>query len=276
LSLPSPQSESLDVKRWIGLIIVGLLLGQGAWMVVVSLTKNVLVPLMAMAMGGDATSPLSLGKPDFNFPEIFTAVLQLCVAGIVAICLNFFLLRRPKTVAVSSLSLTPSALPQPAHVAAPVAQKAPVRAPATEPVAAPPAAAQGQQIPSWATTTAEVSIKPTPLAGQGPIVVPPQTVPAKTAPVAAPQTAVAQPQVPVSRPAVPPSAVPPPQVPASRPTAPPPAVPPPAATRPQPPAPVAAPAPPPQPKQPPTAKPKKPKEVYYNIVGERITPEDDE
>ena len=246
MSLPSPQSERPDVKRWIGLIIVGLLLGQGIWVVVVSLTKNVLVPLMAMAMGGDATSPLSLGKPDFNFPEIFIAVLQLCVAGIVAICLNFFLLRRPKTVAVSSLSLAPTALPQPAQVAAPVAQKPPVRAPAAAPVATPPAAAQTQQTPSWATTTAEVSIKPTPLAAQEPIVVPPQPAPAKPTPAVSPQAAVAQLQA------------------AARPSPAP-------APRPQPPAPVAAPAPPP-----PKAQPKKPKEVYYNIVGERITPEDDE
>ncbi len=258
MSLPSPQSDFPNAKRWIGLIIVGLLLGQGIWVVVVSLTKNVLVPLMAMAMGGDATSPLSLGKPDFNFPDIFIAVLQLCVAGIVAICLNFFLLRRPKNVAVSSLSLTPTSLPLPAQVAAPVAPKAPARVAPAVPVAAPPATAQAQQTPSWATATAEVSIKPTPLAAQQPIVVPPQTPPVKPAPVAAPPSAVAQPHVPVSRPA-----------------APPPAAPPPAAPRPQPPAPVAAPAPPPQ-KQPPAAKPKKPKEVYYNIVGERITPEDDE
>jgi hypothetical protein len=40
-----------------------------------------------------------------------------------------------------------------------------------------------------------------------------------------------------------------------------------------PPKPQATPAPPPQAKP---AKPKKPKEVYYNIVGERITPEDDD
>jgi len=238
-----PQSPGSDTKRWIGLIIVGLVLGEAIWVLVVSLTKDVLMPLMAMAMGGDTTSPLSLGKPDFNVPDIFAAVLQLCVAGIVAICLNFFLLRRPRTVAVSSLSLAPTSLTQPVQGAPPAAQKAPVRVPAPAPAVAP------SQTPSWATTTAEVSIKPTPLAAQEPIVVPPQTSPVKPA-VAVPQPAGVQPTAPVNRPAPPVPTVP----------------------RPQSPAPAAA-----APLKPPAKpQPKKPKEVYYNIVGERITPDDDE
>jgi large-conductance mechanosensitive channel len=238
----SPPSPGSDAKRWIGLIIVGLVLGEAISVLVVSLTKDVLVPLMAMAMGGDTTSPLSLGKPDFNFPDILVAVLQLCVAGIIAICLNFFLLRRPKVVAVSSLSLASTGLTQPVQAAPPAAQKVPAKVPG-------PAPAAPGQTPSWATTTAEVSIKPTPLAAQEPIVVPPQTAPVKPA-VAAPQTAGIQATAPVSRPVA--------QAPA--------------APRPQPPTPVASPPTPPPAKP----QPKKPKEVYYNIVGERITPEDDE
>src|SRR5579864_9219660 len=103
--IPLPSWSSWGTRKWIGLIIAGLVLGEAIWIVIVSLTRDVILPLMAMAMGGDNSSPLSLGKQEFNFPDLFTAVLQLCLAGLFAIILNAWIQKKPKPVKTKSLGL---------------------------------------------------------------------------------------------------------------------------------------------------------------------------
>ena len=196
-------------RKWIALIVCGLVLGEASWLVIVSLTRDVLLPLMAMAMGGDNSSPLSLGKPEFNWPDLFTAVLQLCLAGLVAIVLNAWIQKRPKPGKAKSLSFN-QAIPQ----TAPAALKTPAAAHASGPTAAQPRATDAS--PSATPVTPNSTGAPAAFKSAQPMPVAP---PKPTAP--APPAAV-------------PNAVPP------RPT------------------------------------PKKPQEVYYNIVGERITPLDDE
>ena len=91
--------------------------------------------------GGDVQSPLYLGKGDFNVPVLFTAVLELCFAGIAAVILNSWLQRKPKvtrTRAVrgkpiplhESVSTQPTA-PTPPPVVVPV--QASVSAPSSAP-----------------------------------------------------------------------------------------------------------------------------------------------
>jgi large-conductance mechanosensitive channel len=138
---PSNFSSSLspaDSKKWIVRIVLALVLGQAIWALVVALTAHLLVPLIARVMGGDPASPLYLGKGDIDVPGLFVAILEFCLAGIVAAILNSWVQKPPKTVrrkvaVASSLSLQ-------APIAAPVAPPAPRPAPVvTPPVqAAPP------------------------------------------------------------------------------------------------------------------------------------------
>lgn len=214
----SPVGAGWGPKKWMALVVGGLVLGEAVWIAIVALTRDVILPLMAMALG-DTSSPLSLGKQDFNFPDLFTAVLELCLAGLFAILVYAWIQRRPRT-APKSLSLTPANSPQisrPTTAAfKPAAEtETPKVLPASE---------------SAAPISASVSSPPRSVAPE---------VTASQAPAAAKsQTAAAS-------------------------------APDPTTSKPQPPA---APA---SPKSKP-AKPKEPKPVYYNIVGERITPDDGE
>jgi hypothetical protein len=208
--IPSPSWSTWAPRKWIGLIVSGLVLGEAIWIAIVSLTRDVILPLMAMAMAGDNSSPLYLGKPEFNLPDLFTAVLQLGVAGLFAIVLNACMQKKPKAIKNKSLSLK-QAIPQAARAPLKTAAAAQTSAPTvSQPRATdlPPPAAQVISKDIGAPAAFKSS------------------QPATVAPT--------KPQTPV--------------------------------------APTGAAAPKPAPPKPAS----KPKEVYYNIVGERITPLDDE
>ena len=191
-SSPEPSSAG----KWIGRVLIAVLLGEGIWGLIVSVTNNLILPLLAKTMGGDVQSPLYLGKGEFNVPALFTSVLELCFAGIAAVVLNSWVQRKPRGTRSQSMRVSPVApqLVRPAMV--PVQASAPP--PISAPVPAPP-------------TSAKSSSTPVPSPGQ--FWSPPEPDRPKAA------------------------------------TAPPPAV------KPQ--------------------KPKTPKEVYYNIVGEPINPTDE-
>jgi hypothetical protein len=155
----SPESSAVDTGKWIGRVVIAVILAEGIWGFIVSLTNNLVLPVLARTMGGDVQSPLYLGKGDFNVPALFTAVLELCFAGIAAVILNSWLQRKPKMTRTRAVRVSPSpvqsiaptqpATPPPpprpsppavvpvqASVSVPVAALAPVPAPAT-PAAAP-------------------------------------------------------------------------------------------------------------------------------------------
>jgi hypothetical protein len=213
-----PFTSDGDTRRWIGRLIIAVLLGEATWGLIVSFVNHVFVPWLGDVMGQSSGLPTSFTQRPYNYPELFVSIFEFCVAGLVAAVLNYFFQRSParkiKTVrgpvAVSPVPVTPvQFLPT---IPEPPARVAPVE----NPIPAPP----------------------TPAAKAEPI-------------VAHERVRVVQP-----RPA--PSAAPPPALS--------PAPAPPVAT------PIAAKAP--APKADP-AKPKKPKEVYYNIVGEPMPSDDD-
>jgi len=76
-----------DSGKWVGRVVVAVILGEGIWGLLVSITNNLALPALTRIMGADPHSPLYLGKSDFNFAALFTAVLQLCFGGIVAVLL---------------------------------------------------------------------------------------------------------------------------------------------------------------------------------------------
>jgi hypothetical protein len=100
--------------RWVGRVIVGVLAGEGLWGLIVSLTRDLIVPFLSRQMGAGAQA-----QQNINGVGIFAAVLALCLAGVVAVILNAWV-NRPvrvsgaavKTVqraSGSSLSITPTA-----------------------------------------------------------------------------------------------------------------------------------------------------------------------
>jgi hypothetical protein len=149
---PSPEPAP-DVGRWIGRLLIAVILGEGVWGLIVSLTNNLILPSLARIMGTDARSPLSLGNGQFNVPGLFISVLELCFAGIVAVILNSLIQlqrkakpTRSKPVRVtpipvqpaaprpSPLSILPVSAPEPAPQPAPIAVPETVTAtPATPP-----------------------------------------------------------------------------------------------------------------------------------------------
>ncbi len=190
-----PESSAADAGKWIGRVVIAVILAEGIWGFIVSVTNNLVLPLLARTMGGDVQSPLYLGKGDFNVPALFTSVLELCSAAIAAVILNSWVERKPKPARSKSIRVSPipaqPAVPRPSPPAV-----APIQAAASVPAAASPAAPS--QSPSQFWSPPEPSSQPK-------------------------------------------AAAPPP---------------------------LKAPAKP--------AKPKPPKEVYYNIVGEPINPTEDE
>ena len=49
-------------------MVIAVILAEGIWGFIVAVTNNLVLPLLARIMGGDAQSPLYLGKGDFNVP----------------------------------------------------------------------------------------------------------------------------------------------------------------------------------------------------------------
>jgi len=111
--------------------MIGVILAEGIWGLIIAVTNNLVLPLLARTMGGDVQSPLYLGKGDINLPALFMAVLEFCFAGIVAVALNSWVQRKPKAIRIKSVSVT----------AIPVRPSAPSRSPVVPAQAAPSAAA---------------------------------------------------------------------------------------------------------------------------------------
>jgi large-conductance mechanosensitive channel len=250
MSEPTQPVPVFETKKWVGGLIIGLLLAETALVLIGSLVRDVIFPLMAMAMGSDPNSPLSLGPQTFNWPNLLSAIMQFCLAAIVAILVNSWMQRRPRIMmtrrqSVNSTSIAPS-LQTPTLASAPVptpVQTPPPRppVPVSQPVTTPPTVARAAQPVTTPPTAAR-----------------PATPPAATSVPAAQTTAAAPAVAQAARPPVqqPPVASPPPQ--------------PMVQSQPQP-----APKPTPPVAAPPV-KPKKPKQVYYNLVGEPIESDDDD
>jgi hypothetical protein len=138
------SSPELSAGKWIGRVLIAVLLGEGIWGLIVSVTNNLILPLLARTMGADVQSPLYLGKGEFNVPAVFMSVLELCFAGIAAVILNSWVQRKPqvirsKVARISPIPAQPAAAAPPA--VAPVQAEASVPTPAKATVPPPATAA---------------------------------------------------------------------------------------------------------------------------------------
>ncbi len=140
LNRSSPESSPSDSRIWISRIVIAVVLGEAIWGLLVSITNDLALPAMARVMSGDTQSPLYLGKGDFNVRALFTSVLELCFAGIMAVLLNSW--------SQKARSVQPRAV-----------RRTPVEAPPVS-VVAPPAVSR--EIPADTTIQAKVTVRPTP------------------------------------------------------------------------------------------------------------------
>jgi hypothetical protein len=230
-------SEGGETRRWIGRLIIAVLLGEAIWGLIVSFMNHVFVPWLGDVMGQSSGLPTSFTQRPYNYPELFVSVFEFCIAGLVAAILNYFF-QRPIARRVKAVKSSVPAAPLGPIRVVPQAPAAPVLVTET----APP----------------QFGIAPAPSPMPSPVqearaypVIPSILIPAESAP-----------------PGPPPGPAPAPEAKLVAPTPPPP-IPSPVEAKP-----VAAKPVPPPPKVEP-AKPKKPKNVYYNIVGEPMPSDDD-
>jgi large-conductance mechanosensitive channel len=238
-----------EPRRLIGRIIIAVILGEAIWAMIVSIMNNLVVPWLGDVMGQSSGLPTSFVQRPYNYPELFVSILEVCIAGLVAAILNYFV-QRPQGQGVQRVKSVKSSAPAGAVRMFPEPMKAPAPREASVPQPSPVQAVQHpvfreaspQNQNGLAQDSAPVALVPEVEAE--PVVPPSQTAPAPAQPLPIDQPALEMKPAPV-----PPSVLP--------------AV---AAA----PAKAAAPAP-----KTVAAKPTKPKEVYYNIVGEPMPSDDD-
>jgi hypothetical protein len=168
----STPNSTLTPAKWIGQLVAAVILAEGIWGLLASLTSNLLLPLLARVMGGDPQSPLYLGKGEFNVPALFNSFLALCLAGIVFVLLYEWSRRKPAPARVKMMRVTKKVSQPPAGPLSITAHPAPVAAPSQAAVTPPPAPQISQEPVSSPPVLAPQQSKPTP---------PPVGAPAKPA-----------------------------------------------------------------------------------------------
>jgi hypothetical protein len=166
----SAPESTLNPRKWIGQLVAAVILAEGIWGFLASLTSNLLVPLLARVMEVDPQSPLYLGKGELNVPALFNSVLALCLAGIVFVLLHEWSQRKRAPVRVKMVRVTKK-FSQP--TAAPLSIMAPPE-PVATPIQTPVNPATVPQIP-------HVPVPASPAPQQSKPVPPPVVAPAKPA-----------------------------------------------------------------------------------------------
>jgi hypothetical protein len=127
LNRPGRKSSPSESRMWTSRIVIAVVIGEAIWGFLVSITINLALPAMARVMGGDAQSPLYLGKGDFNVQALFTSFLELCFAGIMAVLLNSWSQKpghvrsKPVRLTLSEARAAPVVTPPAASPATPAA-----------------------------------------------------------------------------------------------------------------------------------------------------------
>jgi hypothetical protein len=164
--ITSPASPSNPVpSHWMIRVLIAVLLAEGIWGLIVSLTRDLLVPFLAQQLGADPQSPLYLGKGVYDFPALFVAILELCFAGIVAAGLNVWVNRGPKAARVRVVQVR-KVVAKPASVSVAPAAAGPLSILAAPPLAVAPTP---QPKPSFPAPPAPVpDAQPSPVAQPAP------------------------------------------------------------------------------------------------------------
>jgi hypothetical protein len=120
--------------QWVGQLVAAVILAEGIWGLLASLTSNLLVPLLARVMEVDPQSPLYLGKGELNVPALFNSVLTLCLAGIVFVLLQEWSRRKRAPVRMKMVPVTKKVSQPTGAPLSIMAPPGPVSTPAPTPV----------------------------------------------------------------------------------------------------------------------------------------------
>ena len=142
-------SEGADARKWIVRIIMAVILGEAIWNLIVSIMNNLVVPWLGDVMGQASGLPASFTR------DLFISVLEFCIAGIVAVMLNYFLQWQRAGSVKPVKSSAPTGPVEPARVG-PQATAAAATTQATSPVAPPAPVAK----PDPVTPPAPVTLAP--------------------------------------------------------------------------------------------------------------------
>jgi hypothetical protein len=247
--MEQPAGAFPSDRGLMGRIIIAVILGEAIWALIVSVMNNLVVPWLGDVMGQSSGLPTSFVQRPYNYPELFVSTLEVCIAGLVAAILNYFVQRSqvqgaPRVKRVKSsvpagpVRMFPEPVKAPAPSEAPVAQPFPLQA-VQHPVFRDASPKNQNGLAQDAAPVAHApEIKVEPVVPLCPI------APASAQPVPIDKPALEMKAAPVPTPGPPATAAPP--------------------AKPVQPAPKTV-----------AAKPKKPKEVYYNIVGEPMPSDDD-
>lgn len=180
----SSAPEPLSPGKWITQIILAVILGEAIWGFLVSLTNGLIVPALARVAGGDPQSPVYLGNGSFQLTGIFVSVLELCLAGIVAILLNQWsqsgsVRVRVKTVKVKTVKGTMPSIAPSTSAAPPTSVPKPVAFTPEPPAVAAAAAVTAQPPPVVAPSAPVAAPQLAPSAPKSPAAVPKPPAPAK-------------------------------------------------------------------------------------------------
>src|SRR5437667_8257005 len=160
-------SEGADARKWIVRIIMAVILGGAIGMLIVWFMSNLVVPWLWDVMGQASGLPTSFTQRPYDYPDLFISVLEFCIAGIVAVMLNYFL-QRPRAGRVKPVKSSAATAPvEPARIV-PQATAAAATTQATSPVAPPAPVAK----PDPVTPPAPVTLAPAapaPFVAPGPV-----------------------------------------------------------------------------------------------------------
>jgi hypothetical protein len=229
------ETHKTGTRNWIGQIIVAVILGEAIWNLIVSVMNNLVVPWLGDVMGQSSGLPTSFTQRPYNYPDLFISVVELCIAGIIAAILNHFFRQRKPERAKRAGGSVPTA---------------PVETARVVPHAMAPAALTHPAMNQAAMNQAAAPVSP-PVPAPKPVIAraPVAVAPAPPTPVDAPASVAKSVAVtPLATPVAKSESTPLPSTPTVGPSKPP---------------------------SKPPAKPTKPKEVYYNIVGEPLPSDED-
>src|SRR5438309_4630983 len=74
-------SEGSDARKWIGRIIIAVILGEAIWSLIVSVMNNLVVPWLGDVMGRSSGLPTSFTQRPYDYPDLFVSILEFCIAG---------------------------------------------------------------------------------------------------------------------------------------------------------------------------------------------------
>jgi len=168
----SAPKSTLNPAKWIGELVAAVILAEGIWGLLTSLTSNVLVPMLARVMDGDPQSPSYLGKGELNVPALLNSFLAFCLAAIVVVVLHAWSRMKPAPVRVKMIPMAKKVSQPAAGPLSIMAPPEPVAAPTQTAVTPPPASQISQAHVSSPPVLALQQSKPTP---------PPVVAPAKPA-----------------------------------------------------------------------------------------------